>query len=303
LGDLPVKRLVIAATIIVAGIANAMAADMPVKAPALAPMTVYSWTGFYVGGNVGYGWGQASNNWNYFAPNSTTGNANCAVQASCFIVGDTNHLNGVFGGGQVGYNWQFNRNWLAGIEADFQGSGQQGSQNLSVGFIANGLPATGFLSHTEKMPWFGTFRGRLGYTADRWVIYATGGLAYGRVDFNGTATATGFFSPFVPGSPPCPSSPCPLANFNAGATKIGWTVGAGVEAAIVGNWSVKAEYLYMDLGTVTASLATVPGCFGTPATCNNTAAGVLNYSSKVTDNIVRVGLNYRFGSNAVVARY
>jgi hypothetical protein len=85
-------------------------------------------------------------------------------------------------------------------------------------------------------------------------FYATGGLAYGHITNDGSATATGFLSPFVPPSPPCvaPGSvgPCPLATWSGGNTKTGWTIGAGIEWLVAGNWSLKAEYLYVDLGTV-----------------------------------------------------
>lgn len=122
-----------------------------------------------------------------------------------------------------------------------------------------------------------------------------GGLAYGHVELNRNITGLGFFSVFVPGSPPCPTSFCPITNFSNSDTRFGWTIGAGVEAALFGNWSVKAEYLFMDLGTETITFATVPGCFGTLFVCNNTAAGAGTLSTDIRNNIVRVGLNYRFG--------
>jgi outer membrane immunogenic protein len=189
---------------------------------------IWSWTGFYVGANVGYSWGQSSNSWNVFAPNFTTGDINCipAGGAFCLSWGDSNKMNGAIGGFQAGYNWQ-SGNWLVGIETDFDLSGQRGSQTFATGFIIGG-GTTGIASaaYSEKLAWLGTLRGRFGITADRLLFYGTGGLAYGHITSDGSATATGFLSPFVPPSPPC-SAPgtlgaCPLAAFSTGTTKVGW---------------------------------------------------------------------------------
>jgi len=135
-------------------------------------------------------------------------------------------------------------------------------------------PSRVFVTYQNKLPWFGTFRGRLGFTpAERWLVYVTGGLAYGEVTTSETSNVNG-------------------ANvaFSTDRTKLGWTLGGGVEAALWGNWTGKLEYLYIDFGTV-----------------NNTLIGIapitpIVTSSHVTDQIVRVGLNYRFGG-PVVGRY
>jgi outer membrane immunogenic protein len=105
--------------------------------------------------------------------------------------------------------------------------------------------------------------------------YATGGLAYGEVNSNETIAAT---------------------SFSNSETLVGYTVGAGIEGAIGGNWTAKLEYLYVDLGRTTGPFATtIPALGGGTLTSS--------YSSHVTDNILRVGLNYRFNSGPVVARY
>jgi len=212
----------------------------------------------------------------------------------------TRYINGPVGGVQVGYNWQTG-NYLAGIEADFQGTGQSGTRDLTVAFRVNGISggAAG-VSIAERMPWLGTVRGRLGYVADRLLIYATGGLAYGRVEVDSLASATGFFAPTSPpGSPPCTATTCPVWNFSgSGITKTGWTVGGGAEWALGGNWSAKVEYLFVDLGSFNTTFTGFPGCFGTSSgviiACHPQFAGVGNISSKITDNILRVGLNYQF---------
>jgi outer membrane immunogenic protein len=287
--------LAVSALLIAAPLSAASAADMPLKAPP-APAPVYSWTGFYGGVNVGYSWGRSSTDWSYFAPNITSGSTVCGAGAYCISGSGTENLNGVIGGFQAGYNWQTG-NLLAGIEADFQGSGQRGTQDFTTPFTASaGAPGTGSESFTEKLRWFGTLRGRIGYAPGQWLFYATGGLAYGRVTVDGSMAATGFFSPFVPGSPPCPAGTlCPVANFSNSATKAGWTLGVGTERALDGHWSFKAEYLFVDLGSVTTSFSGVPGCFGNAGICNNTAAGAGTISNRITDNIFRVGLNYKLG--------
>ena len=136
-------------------------------------------------------------------------------------------------------------------------------------------------------------RGRIGPTVTpRVLLYVTGGLAYGEVKTyeavngvnitgqNGTNTST--------------STPV-FAAFGNTSTRVGWTVGAGIEGAIAGNWTAKLEYLYIDLGTVSAS-------FLTPITTPTGGLLGIRYSSHITDNILRVGLNYHFGG-PVVAKY
>jgi outer membrane immunogenic protein len=281
----------------------AFAADIAVKASPVAPAPVFSWTGFYGGLNMGVSFGDASTNWNYFAPSGTAPLGGpptvCGISGGAFCISDSDtvNMNGPIGGAQVGYNWQTG-NFLAGIEADFQGTGQSGTRDLTIPFQVNGISGgTAGVSITERMLWLGTVRGRLGYVADRSLLYATGGLAYGRVEVDSSTSATGFFAPDVPGAPPpCPAGgPCPVWNFSGnGVTKTGWTIGGGAEWAVGGNWSAKVEYLFVDLGSFNTTFTGFAGCFGTSNTCHAQAAGVGNISSKITDNIVRVGLNYQF---------
>ena len=241
-----------------------LAADLPVKpvykAPAVAP---YSWTGFYVGGNVGYSWGNTD---------STVSAPNLAILG---ITGFSDSLSpdGIIGGGQIGYNWQANANWVLGIEADIQASGQKDSDSFSDPFnFIQRITGTVSFSHEEKLTWFGTVRGRVGYIFwNNAMLYGTGGLAYGHVDSSLTATVS---SNIVNAS----------ANFSGSDTKVGWTVGAGIEGPL-GNsqkWTWKVEYLYLDLGSVDYSFNGGP------------TIGPVTFSTDVTDNIVRGGINYRF---------
>ena len=205
------------------GVGAAAAADIPArnytKAVPYAP--VFSWTGFYVGVNAGYGW----------ANTSITG-----------VAGSSN-LNGFLGGAQIGYNWQGASPLVLGVEADFQGTGQSRT-DTALGITVD-----------QKLPWFGTVRGRIGYAFDRVMIYATGGLAY--MDYKMSVSALG-------------------VTVSDDASRAGWTLGGGVEWMFAPQWSTKVEYLYMDTGTTSVTL------FGVP------------FSGRAQDSIGRVGLNYHF---------
>ena len=141
------------------------------------------------------------------------------------------------------------------------------------------------MANTTKLEWFGTARGRVGYVVDRWLVYATGGLAYADIKISSLV------------NPATIAALAPNVPFTVGdsATKAGWVVGAGVENALSADWSWKIEYLYMDFGNVTAS-GTVPaqGCLGNALACNSTSAGSSRYNTEFTDSTVRVGLNYKF---------
>ena len=152
-------------------------------------------------------------------------------------------VSGALIGGTLGYNWQ-NGPAVFGIETDLSWSDIHGRSHAAV--CPDGCKTTN--------SWLGTTRGRLGYAIDRWMPYVTGGVAYG--DIKGS----------VPG----------LAGNSD--TSVGWTVGAGVEFALPGNWTAKGEYLYVDLGDINCSAA---NC-GAPAKID------------FTSHIVRAGLNYRF---------
>jgi len=313
------RRLSLASAALLAMLASpAMAADMRAKAPvfkAPPPVAVFSWSGFYVGGNIGYSWGRSRNDWNVFAPALVVVNPTVCPPALCASGSDSNKINGAIGGLQAGYNWQM-ANAVVGLEADVQASGQKGSQVFSAPFatsiIVGGIPVVGTVAaaYTQKLAWLGTLRGRIGFAADRLLVYATGGLAYGRVTIDGTAAATSLISPDA-GPTTCTLVPgpdlCPLASFRNGVTKAGWTLGVGAEGAIADGWSWKIEYLHVDLGTVTTTFATLPGCFGGAAPgggggCVPMLAGAGTISSRITDEIVRLGVNYRFGA-PVVAGY
>ena len=261
---------------------GAFAADLPAKAPVYTKAPVYvepvfDWTGFYIGGNLGYSWGRASD---------STAITNAAGTTTLLSVTDRTSLNGIVGGGQIGYNWQM-QNWVFGLEADIQGTDEKGTHNylcpttcIPAGFGALPIPAVPVAEAlSQKIDWFGTVRGRIGVLAAPTVLlYATGGLAYGEVASSATiAPAATGISAVIPG---------------INSTNVGWTLGVGVEGVIAGNWTARLEYLYVDLGTVNGSFATTIGATNL----------VSNFSTRVTDNILRAGINYKFGG-PVVARY
>jgi outer membrane immunogenic protein len=281
------KRLLIgisaAASLLATG---ALAADLPVKAPVYtkAPAyaePVFTWTGFYLGGNLGYSWGNSDNS-------TTLDRFLTGLPLPGTLIGTntgSNNANGVIGGAQAGYNWQMS-NWLLGLETDIQGSDERGSSTITcLGCADVGTNITTNL--TQRLNWFGTFRGRAGVLATPDVLlYATGGLAYGEVNVGGSVTgdgAVGSTTVVLPGT---------------SSTRTGWTAGAGVEGHIGGNWTAKLEYLYVDLGTVSGGPVELLGIL-VPV---RVAPG-LSYSSHFTDNIVRVGINYHFNGGPVVAKY
>jgi len=239
------RILAIALAILTLDTGASLAADVPVKMP--PPMrAVYRWTGFYVGANLGGGWSNA--------------NSEFSTAAFPSFACVDNNLAGVIAGGQAGYNWQ-SGSWLIGVEADFQYSGMKSSISAPCPpGICAGLAA----SFDQKMPWFGTARGRLGYTSAGWLIYATGGYAYTRLESNAFASAGGL-----------------SVDIKRDESRHGWTVGGGIEVALTANWSAKVEYLYMDFGKQDGSWTL-------------TGLPTITDSTRLQSNIVRGGVNYRF---------
>jgi outer membrane immunogenic protein len=241
----------------VGGVLPATAADLPPPTPPRAPAMVYkapppvlfNWTGFYIGGNGGYSWGTANTTVTGLTPAGPP--VTIGVKPA-----------GWLGGAQVGYNWQgVGSPWLAGLETDFDGFGQSGNGTCTA-------PTCVPNATVHADPWFGTFRGRVGWIpAPTWLLYATGGLAYAETQFRLNQLG--------------------VVSYGFDNWRLGWTVGGGVEYAFLGNWSVKAEYLYLDYGTSNTTLA-ASGPLG-PA-----PLGPIGISTRWTDNVFRAGINYRF---------
>jgi len=263
------KKLLIAGAMLAsfAAIQSASAADMALKAPPPPPV-VDEWTGWYIGLNLGGSWGRSATSYSdpdpAFVPFTTS-----------------QHMDGVLGGAQIGYNMQFNKTWLAGLEADFQGTGQRGSATfppITEIFVTTApapttVTTTGTL--TQKMPWFGTVRARLGAEpSSNLLLYVTGGLAYAQIRSTAAISAT---TVTPPGAATVATSSSSVNNDRAG-----WTAGFGGEWMFAKQWSAKVEYLYMDYGHINDGFLGV----GTLA--------VLGINSHVTDNVVRAGVNLHF---------
>lgn len=197
--------------------APALAADMPArvhyKAPVAAPVP-YTWTGCYVGGQAGYGWGSKN-----FSDPSGAGPVGGTV-------GDD--VKGWLAGGQAGCNYQVS-GWVFGIEGD------------AAWANINGLAADPFFSGKNvqtvqaKINFLGDVTGRLGLTWDRWLLYGKGGFAFAHDQFDVIDPAIGFFSG---GS----------SDLSGSQDRTGWAAGAGVEWAFAQSWSAKVEYLHYDFG-------------------------------------------------------
>jgi outer membrane immunogenic protein len=280
---------------------SASASDMPLKAPP-APAPVYNWTGFYVGGNVGYGWGRAPTDVNDPTvpnfDNFTIGPVTTIVPLPGASFSNGNRMSGINGGVQFGYNAQFGKTVL-GFETDWQGVAGHAAATDSIpydtgvlGIALFNFEDSGSLAtqYQARIDWFGTARGRIGYAADQILFFATGGLAYGRVSVSGTNsfTNTDVFCAIGLGCITTASSGA--TPFGASRTNAGWTLGGGVEGALLpmSRWTWKAEYLHVDLGSLDTSV--VPAISAISAG----PAPPVTTHTHFSDDIIRVGLNYRF---------
>ena len=224
------------------------------------------WSGFYAGINLGGGFGNGSANESGHSSNLdfAYNNGNGNIPSNYNITS-----NGVLGGGQIGYNLLIKK-IILGFETDFQGSGISGNKNIYI-------PSTSDLCESSNnakndLNYFGTSRLRLGFNpVDSVMLYATGGFAYGNTS---TSSKTAWNS----GGSSCDG---PLSG-SSNTTAVGWTTGLGAEYFFIQKWSLKAEYLYVDLGK-TKYTANVP---------TNDAS--MDYQFDQQYNIFRLGLNYKF---------
>ena len=206
---------------------------------------------------------------------------------------------GVLGGTQIGYNYQFNTNFVTGLEADIQGGSLSG--NASAASVANesvtSVPVTTTSNITKSLDYLGTVRGRLGYlVTPTLLLHATGGLAWGNVKLSNSLSQIPLDPAGIAGAS--------FATVGVSDTRIGWVLGAGIEWMFRPNWSVKAEYLYYDLGSVTggAALQGSDLMLGVPL-----YASAMQSSTRFNGQTARFGLNYHFhwgaATPAVLAKY
>ncbi len=215
----------------------ALAADAPGYWGPPAASAPFSWNGFYLGANGGYAW-QISKPVELLTDNVTLpNNFGETTTASRGTIGDILGR-GLFAGGQLGYNWQYGPSVLVGIEADLQFSSFTGSVAGTFTNPSGTVPISG--NANFNIDWFGTVRGRFGVTADGWLLYATGGLAYGRLGYNMFAIETGGSALFQ-------------SSLSASEAKIGYVAGGGIEYAFAPNLTMKGEYQYINLGSISAT--------------------------------------------------
>lgn len=279
---------------------TAGAADLAVKAPIVAPVPVFSWTGVYLGIGGGVGWGNKEYTWDQDATLVAIAAQMGGFNAPFPLLGGTqgsHPISGGFFGGQLGANWQ--AGWAVfGIQADAHWADIEGHgscfdtgifQTIGLSFSCN-----------DKVSSFGTVTGRVGAAIDRALIYAKGGWAWesGQHTLNAT----------LPASIINDNGPQALVSGITGTSSLnesrtGWTFGAGVEYAFAPNWSAFVEYDYFDFGTkgvnntlvVTQTPGNNPPSFTFPIQANSTEKF----------NVIKVGLNYKFSwwGAPVVARY
>jgi outer membrane immunogenic protein len=267
------KPILLGAAAVALAVSGAYAADLPSqKYTPEAPVVyapAFTWTGFYVGVNAGYTWGDSGATYTYFSPT----NAPLPAFPKGFLaLGSDNDQSGFTGGGQAGYNFQFNQ-FVLGVEGDINYIGGSESKRFAAVDISGDQSFSAY--NSGGVDWLGTLRARAGFAADQFLIYATGGLAFGGTD---SSTSFAYFDNATF------TNPSTLAwSGNSSDTGFGWTVGAGVEYAFTSNWTAKLEYLYYDLGDNTYTLTDING-----------AGFTANIKQEYTGNIVRAGVNYKF---------
>jgi outer membrane immunogenic protein len=301
------NRIQIAASALAATVSfasMACAADMAVKAPPMAPVPATSWIGYYVGVNAGGTWGGsdiinvASVPTFAISPFINTFPIPTSMAAANAASGNLSGRAGFIGGAQIGYNQQFSDRFVAGIETDFQGTAKAkatrtNSTDAGIGLPGNNVTAT---IAANKIPdYLGTVRGRLGFLPQpALLLYTTGGLAYGGGSSTSiSGTNNGVNLGLCCGNPPFNSSG------SLSGIRAGWTIGAGAEWMFAAKWSAKIEYLYYDLGRVSYSAGTSSPLAGPNS--GGIPVGAVVYSiasqtsTRLDGNILRIGLNYRFG--------
>jgi outer membrane immunogenic protein len=249
--------------------ASAFAA-LAAAAPAFAQDEKPLWTGFYIGANAGWTWGNTNHRFL-----TTPGTGAIVIPPDAIDQIDTrfqSNPGGFTGGGEAGYNW-LNGNLVLGLETDFDYLDMKATRTIpfNSSLVVNPLivpPTTlsGQVGQGTKADWLWTVRPRLGYATGSWLFYVTGGFALADIKL------TSNYSDDLGN----------VGSASTSSTRAGWTVGGGIGYAISPSWSVKAEYLYADFGSVNQAIL-LPNGFGS----------IISQSSPRT-NIARFGVDYRF---------
>lgn len=254
-----------------------------------------NWTGFYLGGNAGY-WGSQTN--------KVTSAGSTSFINQTFVLGASNianalaqmantnsslHSHGFIGGGQVGYNYVTCKGVLLGLDIDLDGltnSNNTSTLQKTVNLVDFDEYYSGSLAIKQRINYLGTVRARLGYLGyPTFLVYATGGFAYGNVTLNTTWTAQESLGPIV--------FPAIASENNLNKTLIGWTAGGGIEWLFKRKWSAMLEYTYYSLNNfnVLTTLAQINGSVS-PSVLWGSATAHTVLSPSVWS--IRVGINYHF---------
>ncbi|EIZ83031.1 porin [Methylobacterium sp. GXF4] len=286
------KKVLLASTVLAGMTVAASAADLPRRAappPVFTPVPVFTWTGFYVGVNAGYGFDASSRNTtNYALPSGSL--VNSANTNAVVSVNNRSNNDGFTGGAQIGYNYQFTpgSGVVVGIEADAQYVDFARRANGTLNYGVTGVPGTAFsaprafvATSGNGLDYFGTVRGRLGYAFDRTLVYATGGYAYGSGQDDQNFAGNRFRDSF----------------------RSGYAVGGGIEYALPTDSflnffkssavTLKIEGLYVNLDR---QKNTAGGVFYGNLLAPNGVAYLNGAAANTEFAVVRAGLNYKFGS-------
>jgi outer membrane immunogenic protein len=278
------RRILLASAVAFGLAGSAFAADLPSAAPPpvyVPPAPIFTWTGVYVGGQVGYGWGNDHAQVTAFVPGTPatpgTGIPPCALCEIPEVPGTppiflsdpfSANPQGVIGGAHVGYNLQVNQ-WVIGLEGSVDGTSI--SKTVALGFPVD----IASLSYSTRASVQGSVRARFGIAFDRILLYATGGAAFAGLQSTYSLAAL---------------------NESNSTTRAGWTVGGGLEYAVTNNWSIRAEYRYSDFGR----------SLDYPFAAIAFTGDQFSVQHHWTENQVQVGFSYKFDMAPpppVVAKY
>jgi outer membrane immunogenic protein len=272
----------------------AQAADMPLKAPPPAAPVMYNWTGFYIGAHIGGAWADRNGHDRFDGNNCFWAGASLV----CFDDNDFGRNRGRFiGGGQLGFNYQVGQ-WVWGVEGQISAVSSNDDGD-ACGFVTVGVVRDHLFRCDNRGSWIATIAARLGVTfgqTGNWLLYVKGGGAFAdsRFGLRLRDDCAAIFNTVI----------CDPNNFafnnRDDDTRTGWMIGAGLEYGAWGNWSWKLEYNFMDFGNRTVHfdniMVTCPAC---------ALRRDLDFDLRV--NVVKFGLNYRFGAAPapapVAARY
>jgi outer membrane immunogenic protein len=270
--------------LLLTGTAHAADQLIPMKARTVVPLA-WTWDGFYIGAHLGAGWSESRTDavTDVVFPGFILAGPLLVPSRFGTVPGVTASDTNLLGGGQVGYNWQYNA-LVFGLEGDFSVTQLGNDVTFGVLTAPPGFEAGQILtgSYSTEVDWMASVRARLGWAWDRLLIYATGGVAFAEMNVN-----SGFTLVNTNGGILFPAASSGTTAASSSFTKVGWTVGGGIEWAFSNNWSFAAEYRHSDFGSERIALAATDpsGALLLPALTTNV---------RLTVDQATVRANYRF---------